>query len=1053
MSKLLVACFSGLCAVVSPALLYAQTADDGPVRLEVRVREFNVRYAETDTAFFGVVGQPDDMTFFMAARDGEDVDGTDWLTSTECLQHDGTPPLTSPDFNRVLMDHVYPDTVPLTFDLRLDSWEDESPDQLLGIGCVGNRCSYETGFCCGGILFGTCIGTIDNDDNRAFGDPMVEDVPFRVGEVCEWYDHGFMDSDCCGDLVRPHIESRWSYTRGDSLAEALELGDLPAGGAFSERNSSACYADAQAEVAGAEVVYTFSAAGGRVAEVSVCGLDGFVPDAVALTSAGPVSLATSCATPVEIPMCAGDEVQVLVGSSGAVGSFTLDVQDVATGPQAACCGDGADDVYEVCDDGNTLNTDACVSCQLAACGDGFVQDVVEACDDGALNGQPLSCSAACDGVTVSVCGNGVVEAGEGCDDAGETASCDVDCTIAVCGDGYVNSDAGEVCDDSGNSSACDADCTPSACGDGFVNAAAGETCDDSVVNGEPLRCNVTCDGISVPVCGNGVVEVGERCDDGNTIDTDECIACVLASCGDGILWDGVETCDDGGANGTPLSCNLSCDGTTMATCGNSVVEAGEDCDDGGETGSCDPDCTAVSCGDGYANAAALELCDDGVRNGEPLACDALCAGITGTVCGNGVLEPGEACDGGGETDTCDVDCSPARCGDGTTNATAGEACDTVGFSDTCNADCTDTVCGDGVLNLLAGEICDDGNDDNTDDCVDACEAARCGDGFVRDGVETCDDGPSNGAPGACNLSCGGVTSGTCGNGVVEDGEDCDDGGESDVCDADCTAVSCGDGATNTAAGEVCDDGGDNGAPLGCATDCSGVTPAECGNSTVEDGEVCDDGDDNGAPLGCATDCSGVTPAECGNGTVEDGEVCDDGDDNGAPLGCASDCAGVTAAECGNGAVEAGERCDDGEDNGTPGNCSAACDGVTSGTCGNGAVESGEFCDDGGESAACDVDCTDAVCGDGMINAAAGEACDGGAACGPDCQEVAEDVGTDVAEDVGTDTESDTGDAGMDTGADVGRLQGGGLSCATTGRAPVPLVLLAGLCLVAVRRRR
>ena len=48
------------------------------------------------------------------------------------------------------------------------------------------------------------------------------------------------------------------------------------------------------------------------------------------------------------------------------------------------------------------------------------------------------------------------------------------------------------------------------------------------------------------VCGNGEVELGEECDDGNAIDTDDCTSsCNNAVCGDGIVWDGVEECDDG----------------------------------------------------------------------------------------------------------------------------------------------------------------------------------------------------------------------------------------------------------------------------------------------------------------------------------------------------------------------------------------------------------------------------------------------------------------------------------------------------------------------------
>jgi len=60
-------------------------------------------------------------------------------------------------------------------------------------------------------------------------------------------------------------------------------------------------------------------------------------------------------------------------------------------------------------------------------------------------------------------------------------------------------------------------------------------------------------------------------------------------------------------------------------------------------------------------------------------------------------------------------------------------------------------------------------------------------------------------------------------------------------------------------------------------------------------------------------------------------------------------------------------------------------------CGNGIVEPGENCDDEGESATCDVDCTPVDCGDGVVNVAAGEECDG------------DDLGAGTCEGLGFDT--------------------------------------------------
>lgn len=51
----------------------------------------------------------------------------------------------------------------------------------------------------------------------------------------------------------------------------------------------------------------------------------------------------------------------------------------------------------------------------------------------------------------------------------------------------------------------------------------------------------------------------------------------------------------------------------LPSCGDGVLDSGEECDPGpaGDAIDCDYDCTAVLCGDGYANLVAGEQCDDG----------------------------------------------------------------------------------------------------------------------------------------------------------------------------------------------------------------------------------------------------------------------------------------------------------------------------------------------------------------------------------------------------------------------------------------------------------
>lgn len=67
------------------------------------------------------------------------------------------------------------------------------------------------------------------------------------------------------------------------------------------------------------------------------------------------------------------------------------------------------------------------------------------------------------GGTEAVCGNGVVEDDEECDDEGASKSCDADCTAATCGDVTVNRAAGEECDDGNDEplDGCSNECTTS----------------------------------------------------------------------------------------------------------------------------------------------------------------------------------------------------------------------------------------------------------------------------------------------------------------------------------------------------------------------------------------------------------------------------------------------------------------------------------------------------------------------------------------------------------------------------------------------------------------
>ncbi|MBI4511839.1 MAG: hypothetical protein HY698_19550 [Deltaproteobacteria bacterium] len=170
-------------------------------------------------------------------------------------------------------------------------------------------------------------------------------------------------------------------------------------------------------------------------------------------------------------------------------------------------------------------------------------------------------------------------------------------------------------------------------------------------------------------CGNGLIEPGEECDEGEAnSDAGACTKeCRSARCLDGLTHAGVEACDD--ANSVEGDgCDSNC---TVTGCGNRIVTQGEECDDGNSVDGdgCDSNCALTGCGNKVVTQG--EECDDG-NSVDGDGCDSNCAS---TGCGSGIVTLGEECDDGNSVDGdgCDTNCTFTRCGNGI--ATRGEACD------------------------------------------------------------------------------------------------------------------------------------------------------------------------------------------------------------------------------------------------------------------------------------------------------------------------------------------------------------------------------------------
>ena len=353
-----------------------------------------------------------------------------------------------------------------------------------------------------------------------------------------------------------------------------------------------------------------------------------------------------------------------------------------------------------------------------------------------------------------------------------------------------------------------------------------QECESGVVCPAGFVC--TADGTSCKLpdalCGNGMMEGAEACDDGNVLRGDGCnVDCTSdESCGNGFVdLDMPFNRDDDPA--------LCLDSTTPGT------KCREECDLGPNMNvpgsGCSPNCLSdETCGNGIlddhlpnsapstipphpclsndSNTNCVEVCDDGnIEDGDE--CSPNCLSVE--MCGNGIVDIGEVCDDGDRDDAsgCRNDCqSSAECGDGEVGP--GEECD----------DTDESVSCDGPNALPESE---------------ACTIRVCGDGYVN------------------------AVAGMAADGSPIPGEICDPGsigGDIDDCDRDCTRPLCGDGITNAAAGEQCDDGATaalvNGD--GCSTMCQ-LEPFSLGVTLISNlGGGTGSVSSTPAGINCGTDC-------------------------------------------------------------------------------------------------------------------------------------------------------------------------------------------------------
>ncbi|CAD8171155.1 unnamed protein product [Paramecium pentaurelia] len=270
------------------------------------------------------------------------------------------------------------------------------------------------------------------------------------------------------------------------------------------------------------------------------------------------------------------------------------------------CGDGIVTGNEQCDDGNDFDNDECISCyqkceqQCTNCFQGFCYE----CD---IEGWTLYQNQC-----IPICGDQLIIGNEQCDDGNlipfdgcheckfQCQSQCIDCQFGIC---YACQTEGWILDQNNLCSIF--------CGDGIVMRFY-EECDDG--NEEPYdgcyQCQYQCEqqctqchngicqecdqqgwtisnNLCIPQCGDGLLVGNEQCDDMNIIQNDGCYDCKFecnqycvdciegicnecqkgmvlieslcqSFCGDGILINQFEQCDDGNTENRD-GCNMKCE--------------------------------------------------------------------------------------------------------------------------------------------------------------------------------------------------------------------------------------------------------------------------------------------------------------------------------------------------------------------------------------------------------------------------------------------------------------------------------------------------------------